>query len=409
VPALGGSAERLPPLDPACDGCAVWPHFLPDGRRFLYTVASSELSARGIYVGELGQPGGRRLLDAVSSATFIPPDLVSYASAGTLYAQRVDPVTLELIGAPIPLVDGVALNARTGRAVAATSEAGVLAFRRPLITELAWVDRAGTSMGVATPPGSYLDFSIAPDGQHVAVSRLDQRTGGSDIWVFGPGRETRVTDHAAWDADPVWSEDGRDVIYSSRREGRWRIYRRPATAVGPEQLLLDADTPVVPLQVLSSGQLVYYSRPSMWTLSAEGPVLLAQVGGGFHTTSSRLSPDTRWLAHGSASVNISAAPFDSGGRSIAEDASIPRWRSDGRELFYMTQEFAIVSVPVDPARTPGESPGRPLFRASELTETGINGQVYDAAPDGQRFLLKREVRSSPIHVVLNWDARLTPP
>lgn len=407
VPAVGGSPERLPPLS-ACEDCATWPHFLPDGRRFLYTVASSELSARGIYVGELGQPGGRRLLDAVSSATFIPPGFVSYASAGTLYVQRIDPASLQLIGAPLPLADGVALNARTGRAVAATSDAGVLAFRRPLVTELAWVDRAGISIGAATPPGIYLDFSIAPDGQHVAVSQLDPRTGNSDIWVFGPGRVARVTDDAAWDGDPVWSEDGQQVVYSSRREGRWRIYRRAATAVGPEELLLDADTPSTPVQVLRSGQLVYYSRQAtadLWKLSPEGPTPLGQVGGGFHTTSALLSPDGRWVAQSSQrTLYVSARPFDSSRRAIAEGAAVPRWRSDGRELFYLTQEFTIVSVPVDPSRTPGESPGRTLFRASEATFTGINGQVYDAAPDGQRFLLKREVRSSPIHVVLNWQA-----
>jgi dipeptidyl aminopeptidase/acylaminoacyl peptidase len=321
-------------------------------------------------------------------------------------------MNLDLNGAPIPMADGVALNARTGRAVAATSEAGVLAFRRPLVTELVWVDRAGNAMGAATPPGTYLDFSIAPDGQHVAVAQLDPRTGNSDIWVFGPGRVARVTDDAAWDGDPLWSEDGQHVVYSSRRDGRWRIYRRPATAVGPEELLLDADTPVTPLQVLRSGQLVYYSRQStadMWKLSSEGPAALAHTEGGFHTTDARLSSDERWLAHGSQrTLNISGFPFGASRRPIAEGASMPRWRRDGRELFYLSQEFTIVSVPVEPPRTPGELPGRTLLRASELTPTGINGQVYDAAPDGQRFLLKREVRSSPIHVVLNWEARLTP-
>ena len=415
VPAAGGAPERLLPLDAACADCAIWPHFLPDGRRFLYTVASGEMSARGVYVGELGRPRGRRLLEAVSSATFIPPGFLSYASSGTLYVQRVDPESLELTGGPVPLADGVALNARTGRAVAATSEAGVVAFRRPLVTELVWVDRAGNSIGAATPPGTYLDFSVAPDGQHVAVSRLDARSGTSDIWVFGPGRVARVTDDAAWDGDPVWSEDGQHVAYSSRRDGRWRIYRRPATAVGPEELLLDAATPVAPLQVLGSGHLVYYSRQStadIWKLSAEGPTPLAHmagVAGGLHTIDARLSSDGQWLASGWQRIVVSGVPFGSSSGAVAEDASMPRWRSDGRELFYLSQEFTIVSIPVDPPRTPGESPGRTLFRASELTPTGINGQVYDAAPDGQRFLLKREVRSSPIHVVLNWDARLTPP
>jgi hypothetical protein len=304
------------------------------------------------------------------------------------------------------------VNVRTGRAVAATSENGVLAFRRPLVTELVWVDRAGTAIGVATPPGTYLSFSIAPDGQHVAVARLDPRTGTSDIWVHGPGRAVPVTDDAAWDEHPVWSQDGRHVAYSSRREGRWRIYRRPATAVGPEELLVDADTLLEPLQVLHSGQLVYTAPRStsdaIWKLGPDGPIPLAHVGDPF-SSNGRLSPDGQWLARALGTLSISGFPFGGSRRPIAEGASMPRWRRDGRELFYLSREFTIVSVPVDPPRTPGESPGRTLFRASELTLTGINGQVYDAAPDGQRFLLKREIRSSPIHVVLNWEARLTPP
>ncbi len=409
VSAAGGSPERAP-LDAACADCASWPHFLPDGRRFLYTVASSEPSVRGIYVGELGQRSGRRLLDVVSSATFIPPGFVSYSSSGTLYVQPVDPVSLALAGVPRPLADGVAVNPRTGRAVMATSENGVLAFRRPLVTELVWVDRAGTAIGAATPPGTYLAFSIAPDGQHVAVAQLDPRTGTSDIWVYGPGRVVRVTDDVAWDGDPVWSDDGRQVAYSSRRDGRWRIYRRPATAVGPEELLVDADTLLEPLQNLQSGQLVYATPRGtsdvIWKLGPDGPTPFAHVGDPY-SSNARLSSDERWLARGSeGTLYISGFPFGATRRPIAEGASIPRWRQDGRELFYLSREFTIVSVPVDPPRTPGELPGRTLFRASELTLTGISGQVYDAAPDGQRFLLKREVRSSPIHVVLNWEARL---
>jgi hypothetical protein len=180
-------------------------------------------------------------------------------------------------------------------------------------------------------------------------------------------------------------------------------------AVGPEELLLDADAAVLPMQVLRSGQLVYASRQSnrFWRLSTEGATSLLPGGG---IGDARLSSDERWLAYGDGgSVYVSGLPLGSSRRPIAEGASMPRWRRDGRELFYLSRDSMIVSVPVDSSRTPGESPGQMLFRGSELTLSGVNGQVYDVAPDGQRFLLKREVRSSPIHVVLNWGARLTPP
>jgi len=411
VPAAGGSPELVAPFDAVCTDCASWPHFLPDGRRFLYTVAGSEPSAGGIYVGEIGRAGSRRLIDVVSSATFIPPDLVSYVQAGTLYGQRVDPASLALRGAPLLLADGVAFNARTGRALAATSEAGVLAFRRPLVAELVWVDRGGREIAVATPPGTYLNFSVAPDGQHVAVAQLDPGPGTSDIWVYGPGSVARVTEDFAWDGDPIWSPDGRRVLYSSRRDGQWGIYQRPAMGVGPEELVVGADVPIMPLQVLPAGQLVYGSRQwsDLWLRSAEGSAPLSH-GIGFYSTDVRLSSDGGWLAYGAQdTVYVSGSPYSSDRRPIAEGASVPRWRQDGRELFYLSRDLMLVSAPVNPPQTPGESPARTLFRTLGMAPTGITGQVYDAAPDGQRFLLKREVRSSPILVVLNWQSRVTQP
>jgi DNA-binding winged helix-turn-helix (wHTH) protein/Tol biopolymer transport system component len=420
VPASGGSPERLTPApDAECAGCGAWPHFLPDGRHFLYTVAGSDTSASGIYIGEIGNPHGRRLLDAVSSGTYVSPGFLSFARLGTLYLQRFDIRRMRLTGAPVPLSDSVAYNARTGRVMAATSEAGI-AFRKPLITELVWVDRAGTWQALAASPATYLSFSISPDGRRAAAARLDPRTGTSDVWVFEEGREVRVTDTPDWNGDPVWSEDGLHVVYSSRRGDRWQLYRRQATAVGPEELLLDTDNPVTPLQVLRSTHIVYAARRAMppfdvWKLERTRPTPLTRIGG-FYPSDARLSPDERWLAYGmpqttgntwEQALYVSGTPFrDSSRREIAEAASMPRWRADGHELFYLSKDSSIVAISIDPQRTPSDSAGRVLFRASGLARTGISGDVYDVTPDGQRFLLKREVGSSAIHVVLNWDARL---
>lgn len=419
VPASGGLPERLTLAPHAeCSGCGAWPYFLPDGRQFLYTVAGRDTSNSGIYVGEIGNPHGRRLLDATSSSTYLSPGFLSFARSGTLYLQRFDTRRLRLTGVPVAFSDSVAYNGRTGRVLAATSEAGVIAFREPLITELVWVDRAGKSETLAAPPALYLGFSIAPDGRRAAAARVDPRTGTSDVWVFDEGREVRVTDNPDWDSDPVWSEDGLHIVYSSRRGDRWQIYRRLATAVGPEELLLDTDNPVTPIQVLRSTQIVYAARRGtppfdIWKLERTRPTPLTRIGG-FYPSDARLSPDERWLAYGmpqragtwGQALYVSGISFRENRREIAEAAANPRWRADAKELFYLSKDSSIVAIPVDPQRTPSDSAGRALFRASDLAPTGISGDVYDVTPDGQRFLLKREVGSSPIHVVLNWDARL---
>jgi Tol biopolymer transport system component len=419
VPAPGGTPERLTPaLDAGCEGCAAWPHFLPDGRRFLYTVISSDRP--GIYIGEIGKPGGALLLDAPSSSTYVPPGFLSYARSGTLYVQRFDADLLRVTGTPIPLFDGLAYNVRTGRVIAATSDTGVLAFRGPLVTELFWADRTGMPQAVAAPAAAYYNFAIAPDGQRVAAARMDPRTGTGDVWVFGGGREVRVTDDADWDGDPAWSDDGVYVIYSSRRGSRWRIHRRQAASVGPEELLLDADNPVTAQQVLRSRHVVYTSRRAsplfdLWTLDQGEATPLASLGG-IYPNDARLSPDERWLAYAmpgapggpsSQTLYVSGPPpFGETRRAIAEEGSMPRWRTDGRELYYLSKDSSVVAIPVDPEGTPSDSPGRVLFQAPGPELTGISGQVYDVTPDGQRFLVKREVGPSLIHVVLNWDERL---
>jgi hypothetical protein len=311
----------------------------------------------------------------------------------------------------------VAHNVRTGRVLAGISETGVLAYRTPFLTELVWTDRAGRPQSLAAPPATYHNFSIAPDGRRVAAARLDPRTGTGDVWVFDGGREVRVTDDAGDDREPVWSENGVYVVYSSTRGGRSRIYRREATAVGPEELLLDADDPVTPLQTLRSARIVYAMRRTtqrfdLWKLEGGTSTPLARTGG-FYPSYARLSPDERWLAYGvpetsggtwSQTLYVSGAPFGEARRAIAEAASLPRWRADGRELFYLSKDSSVVAIPVNPQRTPSDSPGGMLFRAPAIAPTGLSGQIYDVTPDGQRFLVKREVGPSTIHVVLNWDA-----
>ncbi len=422
VPASGGSPQRIDPA-PAeqCEGCVAWPHFLPDGRRFLYTLAGSDASASGIYVGQLGDSDGTRLLDAVSSSTYVSPGLLSFARSGTLYVQRFDTRRLRLIGEPVPWSDSVASNARTGRVLAATSDAGVMAFRKPLTTELVWADRGGKPQHVAAAAAVYLSFSIAPDGRRVAAARVDPRTGTSDVWIFDDERELRVTDDPGWDTNPVWSADGRHVVYSSKRAGRWRIHRRPVTSVGPEELLLETDSPVTPLQILQSMRVIYAAQRAtlpfdVWQLD-RGKTAPLERFGGFYPSDARLSPDERWWAYGmpetaamvsEQTLYVSARPFTKDRRALAEAASLPRWRADGQELFYLSKDSSIVAVPIDPQRTPSDSAGRVLFRAPGLAPTGLIDQVYDVTPDGQRFLLKRQVGSSPIYVVLNWDTRLDP-
>ncbi|HXW07428.1 MAG TPA: hypothetical protein VD833_19480 [Vicinamibacterales bacterium] len=421
VPSTGATPRRIDFKGAACDGCLAWPAFLPDGRHFLYTVVSADPDSAGVYIGELATPKRQRLIDVLSSCVYVAPGFLVYARFGTLYAQSFDAAGLRLIGAPVPVADGVAFNLRTGRVPLAASDTGVLAYRRPLITELVWVDRSGVPQGVVAPAATYFGFSIGPDGRRVAAARLDPRTGTADIWMFAPGEnEVRVTDNPDWDLNPLWSGWGEYIVYASRRQNRWRLYRRNPRAVAPEELLLDSDTAVTPLQTVSERDVLYAAqRPrlpfDLWHLS-DGQLAkpLLRVGG-MYPADVRLSPDGGWLSYAvpertglswSQTLYVSRRPFLETRRAIAEGASTPRWRADGRELFYLSQDLSIVAVPVEDQGTPSAWTGHVLFRTPVPAPTGVVGQAYDVAPDGERFLLKRQVGSSPIQVVVNWAARL---
>ena len=342
-----------------------------------------------------------------------------YARFSTLYAQTFDAARLRLVGTPVPIADAVAYNANTGRVPVAAADTGVMAYRGQLVTELVWVDRSGARQDVAARPGTYFAFSIAPDGRRVAAARLDARRGTSDIWMFGPGEsEIRVTDNPDWDMNPVWSADGKYIVYASRRQNRSRLYRRDPTAIAPEELLLDSDTSITPLQMVSAKDVVYAAqRPQLpfdvWQL-ADGrratPLLRL---GGMYPVDARLSPDGRWLSYAvperighAQTVYVSRRPFLETRRAIADAASTPRWRGDGRELFYLSQDSSLIAVSVDDQATTSALRGRVLFRTAALGPSGVVGQAYDVAPDGDRFLVKLQAGSSPIHAVVNWAARL---
>ncbi len=416
VPASGGLPSRVTPaVDDACSGCSAWPSFLPDGRHFLYTLTPAKGGVPGIYVAELGKADGRLLIDTLSASAYLASGSLLFARDGTVYMQPFDAERLEVMDTPRPIIDGVAFNARTGRFMASMSEAGVLAFRRPLITELVWVDRAGASQAVVASPAIYLDFSIAPDGRRVAAARVNAHTGTSDVWVFGEGIETRVTDAPGWHGDPVWTADGTHVVYSSRRGNRWGIYRRSPAPLGPEELLLDTDAPVAPLQALLSTEVIFAMRHAsqsfdVWRLAEGRSTALIEIGG-FYPSDARLSPNSKWLAYGrpesgsgvaGQTMYISSPSLASDRRVVADGASSPRWRADGRELFYLAQDSTVVAVPLDPAYAPDDGRRNVLFRTTGLAMTGLSGQLYDAAPDGSGFIVKREVGSSPIQVRVNW-------
>jgi Tol biopolymer transport system component/DNA-binding winged helix-turn-helix (wHTH) protein len=449
VPAEGGAPIAVTTLNPANQETAHnLPHFLPDGRHFLYQTVTQGLRNDGIYVGSLDSHESKRLLDSHWKPAYAPAlggraGYLLFVQEGNLMAQRFDANHLQLTGEPVPLAEGV--TDLSHAAYFSVSANGTLAYRPTSATksQLTWFDRTGKKLGTSGLPVQDLFPALSPDGKRLAVSRAGLQSGNSratlsapsapaDIWVLNLARgdASRVTfDFAA--VRPVWSPDGSRIAFASNREGALNLYQKASSGAGSEELLLKSSEDKLPSDWSSDGRFLIYGSVSpktkfdLWVLPLDGdrkpfPFLQTQFSEG----AGSLSPNGQWMAYQSYESGrweVYVRPFgQSAGRGnqtetdkwliSTEGGIFVRWRGDGKELFYLLpDETMIMAVEVKS----GTSKGRPTFEAG-VPKRLFNVRTYGHSPftvtaDGQRFLVNTQVeeeKSQPVTVVLNWTALL---
>jgi eukaryotic-like serine/threonine-protein kinase len=438
VLATGGTPVSVTRLAPG-QGTHRWPQFLPDGRHFLFFVGFLGSDAQGVYVGTLdagGEP--KRVLDVATAAVYAPPGALLWVYQGVLVAQRFDAESEVVSGEPIPVAQAVGSDDALQRGAFAVSATGVLAHRagRGEWRQLTWVDRAGVIRGTVGPPDENALSSpeLAPNGRRVAVTRMVE--GNQDVWLVDTDRDqqSRLTFDASLETLPLWSPDGSRVVFASVRELFPNVasvlFEKAASGAGDEQPLPVTGEPKTPLAWSSDGQFLLYgilhpkTAADLWALPMAGdrtPLLVLQTR--FDETSGQFSPDGRWVAYqsnDSGPFQIYVRPFRGPGgpwQVSTAGGSQPRWRPDGKELFYVAADARLMAVPITVAvdqqtLTPGAPV--PLFRTRLASGASINpsrGGVkpqYAVASDG-RFLMNVSVEGAtaqPITVVLNWDAAL---
>ena len=426
VPAAGGTPEPLTTLDKSRNEYVhAWPHFLPDGRHFLYVAGTSPREKSAVFLGSLDSKPPRLLLDVESSVAYAPPGHLLYALEGTLVARPFDADSLELTGEAVPVVKQLGFTQGNARAHFSVSETGTLLYRPSAAaadTQLVWFDRAGKQLDTVGAAGHYSDIRLSPDGKRVAFQRLDKENGASDVWLIELARGTtsRLTFDPANDGDAVWSPDGGRIVFSSTREGLPNLYQKLSSGAGGEELLLKTEDDKIANDWSPDGRHVLYNAMSrqssdLWVLPLFGerrPEPFARTD--FQESGGRFSPDGRWIAYtsdesGRFEVYVQSFPASGGKWQVSNGGGgSPRWRRDGRELFYLSADGKLMAVEVDgssdtfEARVP-----RPLF---EPRVGAISGDSpYDVAADGRRFLVKvlvEETVPAPVTVVLNWTADL---
>ena len=414
----GGTPVRVLAPDPARnDKNLNWPHFLSDGRRFLY-IAGKGAGRAGQEV-RLGTLGTDNVGDPVvgmgrSRVEYAPPGFLVFAREGALFLQPFDQQTASLRGEPRQLASNVHFFFGPSLGVFSASNNGVIAYQTAAPpSRLEWVSYDGREAGPFGDPLSGRGIRISPDGSRVAIAVRDDHVGSSDIWVVehASGVRTRLHSDAADEVRPVWSPDGASVVYRSDRGAPPDINQMAVGASGGEKVLLEQPGVQQPEDISRDGRrLAYLSEvaTTVWNIylrsmdGKEAPKPWAPTR--FNQTSPRFSPDGRWIAYESDESETPAiyvALTDGGGqkRRISPTAGRhPRWRADGKELYYFTPDGALMSVTVTPGAAWNASPPRRLFRVDREIED------YDVMPDASRFLIvttQEKVRESPLRVILN--------
>jgi serine/threonine protein kinase len=418
----GGTPVRLTTLDPARqESMHVWPQFLPDGDRFLYTVRTVRPENSGVYVSSLSAHAPKLLL-AVDSNAFIGGGPVFFQRQGTLWAQPFDAGRAQLSGEPVRVADRLWTFSLHGGAAFSVSDDASLVHRPATVlpTELTWLDRNGRRLGSIGEPGEYSHVALSPDDTRVAIERLDRTTSNGVLWMHDVARNVtaRFSPDGTWSWSPVWSHDGTRVAFSSTVQGASGVYVKTASGAAGEQLLFNTSIAIQPTDWSRDGRWLVGGRigatgsaSEIWALPLDGdrkPAVIQKSP--FNESEARLSPDGRWLAYssnetGRTDVYVRSFPGGDTKRLVSQNGGRqPVWRRDGRELFYRTDDGDIMAIDVK-AGTAFET-GAPhvLFRA-RIQKSFFGRYDYTVTSDGQRFLVNLLPGDAPAPaatVILNW-------
>jgi eukaryotic-like serine/threonine-protein kinase len=398
------------------------PVFLPDGNDFLYAILSSIPENSGIFVGSLDGKVKQRLLpfgNRLEGIAYAPQGYV-ILSTGAVTARRFDPKTFTVSGQPISIADGSLLS---------VSDNGLLVYRKPApppaARQLTWFDRNGKQTGQLGASGNYGDIQISPNGDRVALDMTDPNA-PRDIWVMDVARAvlSRVTLEMSDDWNPAWSSDGTRLVFASTGSGAGtHIHAKSATGAGAEDLVFESNSNEIPTDWSPNGRYIPFSRQKtgggvdLWVLDTIEKKASPFIETRFDKAQSKISPDGRWIAYttndsGMYQIVVQSFPDPNGGKwQITSQGGIePKWRHDGRELYYLALDGKLMAVSIKGEKTIEAGTPTPLF---ETPLTVPRGQLprthrYDVAPDG-RFLIavpKATATAPPIVAVMNWTSGL---
>jgi Tol biopolymer transport system component len=431
VLATGGTPTRISTPDPSRgETTNRWPTFLPDGRHFLYfggdvagsVAASAEKNA--IFVGALDSNEKTFVTKATGNVSYVAPGYLLYYRDKTLFAQSFDADKLKLSGDPIPLLTDVAYTPRISHTAFSASD-GVLAAQRGSgvsVSKLVWYDRKGNEVGSVGEREVVVNVALSPDGKTVGVDRTDEETQNSDVWTYDLQRNSmkRLTFDPSVDAAPVFSADGKQILFASSRERVFKVYVKDADGAQEEKLLpfnVSDKADRYPSDWSRDGRYILYTRATeLWVAESPDWRTRPLVQGQGTVKNAQFSPDGKWVAYASTEsgkweIYVTSFPDARGKWQISTAGGTqPRWRGDSKELFYLASDGKIMAVPITGGANFDAGSPAALFQAIPRVLVATSELVtYDVAKDGQRFLVNTQMKSpesQPMTVIQNWTAEL---
>jgi Tol biopolymer transport system component len=387
----GGRPEAVTTVEQGESG-HYWPHFLPDGRHYLYIAWNAEAAKRAIMMGVLGSKKRSRVSPTESMAAFAEPGFLVFHRGNAVYAQPFDWKKPALAGEPVRIADEVGYMPTSGWSDFSLSPGGVLAYFQSADAgsspsaenstewQLAWADRMAKVLpDLPGPPGVYRGMEISPDGKRIAV-HLHEPTGGVVQVVEPRGSVTRLThDSTHHNSSPIWSPNGDRIAYCALVKGKWGIYQVLSSGSGTEELLYESDLLKAPMSWAPDGKRIVFwqqdpkNSGDLWILPLDGdkkPVAL--IATPFNETHAQISPDGKWIAYasnstGRAEIYVQPFPTGSGRYQISfHGGDWPRWRGDSKELFYHT-----IATTQDAPATVGLIIGGSLLSAALSANGGV--------------------------------------
>jgi Tol biopolymer transport system component len=413
----------------------LWPHLLPGGASVLFTITPliGGTDASQIAVLDLRNPNAepKTVVRGGSQAQYLPTGHVVYAADGALRVAPFDLNRLELTGPATSLVEDV-VTLSSGTAEFDVSRDGTLVYvtggaDMSSPRTLVWVDRQGVETAVkGAPTRPFVSLRLSPEGSRAAVEIRDQ---DNDIWVWDTARETlaRVTTDSGIDQSPIWSADGRSLVFSSQAgDGSGSLHRQAADGSGKVERLFDNPNTARPSGVSSNTARIVYNEARLVTgldvleLSLTGerqtkPLIATP----FAERNAEISPNGRWLAYESnesGRFDVYVRPYpdtDRGREQVSSGGGLqPVWSRTGDELFYLAPG-ALMSVKIGDGVQWSASPPAEVFRRVYYRGAGSGtSRAYDVSPDGKRFLMIKDLNAdraaapASIVVVRHWFEEL---